>query len=270
MTYWDVPSGVVVHAGETVSLVESLAVTVLAWPAPVPALIVTKRPTHRLIGHALVMSWSVVLVCLMAYLDVPSGVVVHAGETVRMFLVLEDTVLVWPAPVPAVIVTGRPVHMLVCHDLLMSWSVVLVVFKIAYLDVPSGIVVQAGETVSVLAVLEVTVRVWPTPVPAVSATVRPAHWSVVHAWVPVLVVSWSVVLVCRMTYLDVASGVVVQAGETVRVVAVLEVTARVWPAPVPAVMLSGRPAQRLIDHDLLASTSVVLVPPLAVPVSLVA
>src|SRR5947209_153032 len=172
-------------------------------------------------------------------------------------------------PVPAVIVTGRPVHMLVCHDLLMSWSVVLV-FRIAYLDVPSGIVVQAGETVSVLAVLEVTVRVWPAPVPAVSATVCPAHWSVDHALVPVLVVSWSVVLVCRMTYLDVASGVVVQAGETVRVVAVLEVTARVWPAPVPAVMLSGRPAQRLIDHDLLASTSVVLVPPLAVPVSLVA
>src|SRR2546426_8230418 len=54
MTYWDVPSGVVVHAGETVSLVESLAVTVLAWPAPVPALIVTMRPTQRLsVGQAL-------------------------------------------------------------------------------------------------------------------------------------------------------------------------------------------------------------------------
>src|SRR2546428_1197082 len=35
-------------------------------------------------------------------------------------------------------------------------------------------------------------------------------------------------------------------------------------------MLTGRPAQRLVDHNLLASTSVVLVPPLAVPDSLVA
>src|SRR2546428_9745727 len=137
MTYLDVPSGVVVHAGETVSLVESLAVTVLAWPAPVPALIVTKRSAHRLIGHSLVMSWSVVLVCLIAYLDVPSGIVVHAGETVSVFLVLEDTVLVWPVPVPAVIVTGRPVHMLVGHDLLASWSVVLVL-RLAVLGVLVG------------------------------------------------------------------------------------------------------------------------------------
>src|SRR2546422_1865130 len=70
-----------------------------------------------------------------------------------------------------------------------------------------------------------------------------------------------------MAYLDVASGVVVQAGETVSAVAVLEDTVLAWPAPVPAVMLTGRPAHRLIFHDLVASTSVVLVPPLAVPAS---
>src|SRR5439155_22389130 len=126
---------------------------VLAWPALVPALSVTKRPTDRLFGHSLVVSWSVVLVCLIAYLDVPSGIVVHAGETVSVFLVLEDTVLVWPTPVPAVIVTGRPVHMLVCHDLVVSWSVVLVC-RLTYLDVPSGVVVQAGAAVGVLLVLD--------------------------------------------------------------------------------------------------------------------
>src|SRR5207247_10347840 len=158
----------------------------------------------------------------------------------------------------------------VFYAVLMAWRVVRLVVTMTYLDALHEALPISAETVSVLVVLEVTVRVWPAPVPAVSATVRPAHWSVVHAWVPVLVVSWSVVLVCRMTYLDVASGVVVHAGETVSVVRVLEVTVRVWPAPVPAVMLSGRPAQRLVDHFLLASTSVVLVPPLAVPDSFVA
>src|SRR2546428_619771 len=87
-------------------------------------------------------------------------------------------------PVPAVIVTGRPVHMLVCHDLLMSWSVVLV-FRIAYLDVPSGIVVQAGETVSVLAVLEVTVRVWPLAVPVSLVAVPRSSVSVPASLLPV-------------------------------------------------------------------------------------
>jgi len=220
MTYWDVPSGVVVHAGgEMVRVVVVLEDTVRDWPAPVPAVIVTRRPAQRLLVHTLVVSWSVVLVCAMTYWDVPSGVVVHAGETVSLVESLAVTVLAWPAPVPALIVTRRPTHRLIGHSLVMSWSVVLVCLM-AYLDVPSGIVVHAGETVSVFLVLEDTVLVWPTPVPAVIVTGRPVHMLICHH----LVVSWSVVLVCRMTYLDVASGVVVQAGETVRVVAVLDDT----------------------------------------------
>src|SRR5437899_1664145 len=102
-----------------------------------------------------------------------------------------------------------------------------------YSDVASGIVVHAGETVSVLAVLVDTVLVWPAPVPAVILATIPAQWLAVHALVPVLVVSWSVVLVCPMMYWDVPSGVVVHAGgEMVRVVVVLEDTVRDWPAPV--------------------------------------
>ena len=94
----------------------------------------------------------------MMYLDVPSGVVVQAGETVSVFLVLDDTVRVWPAPVPAVMLSGRPAHRLVDHDLVVSWSVVLVC-RMTYLDVASGVVVQAGETVRVVAVLDDTVLV---------------------------------------------------------------------------------------------------------------
>src|SRR2546422_6863132 len=63
------------------------------------------------------MSWSVVLVCPMTYWDVPSGIGLHAGETVSVLVVFEDTVRVWPAPGPAVIVTGRPAHRLVVHAL---------------------------------------------------------------------------------------------------------------------------------------------------------
>src|SRR2546422_881697 len=108
MTYLDVPSGVVVHAGETVSLVEALAVTVLAWPAPVPAVIVTMRPTQRLVvGQAVVMSWGVVVVPLVAALAVVAGVAS-------------------PAPVRAVILTGSPANLLVVHALVASWSVVVV------------------------------------------------------------------------------------------------------------------------------------------------
>src|SRR2546428_385979 len=129
MTYWDVPSGIGLHAGEAVGVVGVLEVTVLVWPAPVPAVIVTGRVAHRSVGHALVMSWSVVGVCLMTYLDTASsGVGLQAGETVSVVVVLEVTVLVWPAPVPAVIVTGRPTQRSVFHDLdlVVSWSVVLV------------------------------------------------------------------------------------------------------------------------------------------------
>src|SRR2546426_9384064 len=97
------------------------------------------------------MSWSVVLVCVMSYWDVPSGVVVQAGETVSVLVVLEDTVRVWPTPVPAVIATGRPIHRLAGHafafasDLVVSWSVVLVC-AMTYLDVASGVVVEDAVT----------------------------------------------------------------------------------------------------------------------------
>src|SRR5207245_7763783 len=84
MTYWDVPSGGVVHAAETVSVLMSFRDTVRDWPAPVPAVIVTRRPNHSLLVHVLVVSWSVVLVCAMTYLDVPSGVVVRADVTARV------------------------------------------------------------------------------------------------------------------------------------------------------------------------------------------
>src|SRR2546427_13060284 len=113
-----------------------------------------------------------------------------------------------------------------------------------YSDVPSGIVVHAGETVSVLTSLEDTVRVWPAPVPAVIVTTNPAHWLTVHALIPALVVSWSVVLVCPMTYWDVPSGIVVQTAETVSLVEALEVTVRDWPTPVPGAMERRRPDDR--------------------------
>src|SRR5437870_138515 len=198
MTYSDVASGVVTHAGETVSVLAVLEDTVLVWPAPVPALIVTGRPAHWLTVHALVpalvVSWRVVVVCVITYSDEPSGIGAQAGETVSVLVVFEDTVRVWPTPVPVVIVTGRPIHRLAGHafafasDLVVSWSVVLVC-AITYWDVPSGVVVHADETVSVLAVLEDTVFVWPAPVPALIMTTRPAQTLGGHAVVPDLVVS---------------------------------------------------------------------------------
>src|SRR2546425_12082805 len=99
-----------------------------------------------------------------------------------------------------------------------------------YLDEPSGFVVQADLTVSVLAVLEVTVTVWPAPVPAVMLTLWFFHWSVVHD----LVMSWSVVLVCVMTYSDEPSGVGVQAGGTVGGLVGLGGSVLGWPGPSPA------------------------------------
>src|SRR5207245_9042338 len=99
-------------------------------PSPCTAVISTSRPIHICAGHAfsiasyLVVSWSVVLVCAMTYLDVPSGVVVQADETVSVLAVLEDTVFVWPAPVPALIMTTRPAQTLGGHavvpDLVVS------------------------------------------------------------------------------------------------------------------------------------------------------
>src|SRR5438445_10557028 len=111
----------------------------------------------------------------MCYAYVSSGCVVHAGETVSVLAVLVDTVLVWPAPAPAAILTGRPAHWSTVHVLVMSCSVVAVCVM-TYSDVPSGIGSQAGETVSVSVVLDTTVRVWPAPVPALITTGRPAHW----------------------------------------------------------------------------------------------
>src|SRR5438876_56626 len=146
----------------------------------------------------------------MAYSDVASGIVVHAGETVSVLAALEDTVLVWPAPAPALILTGRPAHWLIVHVLVMSWSVVAGCVM-PYSEVPSGIVVQTADTVSVLVVLEDTVRDWPPPVPAVMVTWRLSLPFALHLFVHVLVMSWSLVLVCAMTYLDVPSGIVVHA-----------------------------------------------------------
>src|SRR5439155_738412 len=149
--------------------------------------------------HVLVVSCSVVAVCVMTYSDVPSGIGSQAGETVSVSVVLDTTVRVWPAPVPALITTGRPAHWFAVHALVLSASAVPDAVMM-YLDVPSGVVIHAGDTVSVFVVLEDTVRVWPAPVPAVILTTSPAHWLAVHALGPVLVVSWSVVLVCPMTY----------------------------------------------------------------------
>src|SRR2546422_421809 len=105
----------------------------------------TLGPFHWSVVHVLVVSLSVLLVCVMTYSDV-------------VFVVLEDTVRVWPAPVPALILTGRPTHWPAVHALALSASTLLGCVMM-YLDVPSGVVVQSGEMVSVLAVLESTVRV---------------------------------------------------------------------------------------------------------------
>src|SRR2546430_1184843 len=251
MRYSDVASGIVVHAGETVSVLAVLVDTVLVWPAPAPAAILTGRPAHWSTVHVLVMSCSVVAVCVMTYSDVPSGIGSQAGETVSVSVVLDTTVRVWPAPVPALITTGRPAHWFAVHALVLSASAVLD-SVMTYLDVPSGVVIHAGETVSVLVLLAVTVRAWPAPVPALIVTRRPAHRLIGHS----LVMSWSVVLVCLMAYLDVPSGIVVHAGETVSVFLVLEDTVLVWPTPVPAVIVTGRPVHMLICHDLVVSWSV--------------
>src|SRR5207245_9169987 len=101
MTYWDEPSGFVPQADETVSVLAVLEDTVLLWPAPVPALIVTTRVFHWSAVHALVMSWGVVLACVMRYSDVASGIVVRAGETASASGVLGDTLLLSPAAGPA-------------------------------------------------------------------------------------------------------------------------------------------------------------------------
>src|SRR3989449_8955953 len=95
----------------------------------------------------------------MSYWDVPSGVVVQAGETVSALVVLEDTVRVWPAPVPAVIVTGRPIHRLAGHafafatDLVVSWGVVLV-FAMACWAGRAGVSVEAVAVTIKKGVLE--------------------------------------------------------------------------------------------------------------------
>src|SRR5438309_336640 len=86
----------------------------------------TVRPAHSAGVHVLSRSSSVVLVCLMTYPDEPSsGVRSQAGDTVSVLSVLDNTVRVWPAPKPAVILTGRPAHWLTSHVLLLSLSVVL-------------------------------------------------------------------------------------------------------------------------------------------------
>src|SRR3989442_9415048 len=153
-----VASGVVPQVGEPVSGLAVLEDTVLVWPAPAPALIVTGRPAHWSAIHVLVRSWSVAVVCVMTYSDVRSGIGSHAGETVSVFVVLEDTVRVWPAPVPALILTGRPTHWPAVHALALSASTLLGCVMMD-LDGPTGVVGKSGEMVSVLAVLESTVRV---------------------------------------------------------------------------------------------------------------
>src|SRR5947209_20449741 len=90
MRYSDVASGIVVHAGETVSVLAVLVDTVLVWPAPAPAAILTGRPAHWSTVHVLVMSCSVVAVCVMTYSDVPSGIGSQAGETVSVSVVLRS------------------------------------------------------------------------------------------------------------------------------------------------------------------------------------
>src|SRR2546422_3502501 len=70
MTYWDEPSGFVPQADETVSVLGVLEDTFFAWPAPVPAMMLTLRPFHWSVVHVLLMSWSVLLVCVMTYSDV--------------------------------------------------------------------------------------------------------------------------------------------------------------------------------------------------------
>src|SRR3989442_14916045 len=123
----------------------------------------------------------------MTYWDVPSGIKFQAGETVSVLAVLEDTVRVWPAPAPALMLTVRPAHSFSVHVLSRSSSVVLVCMMTYPVEASSGIVVHAGETVSVFLVLEDTVRVWPAPNPALVLTRRPTHWPTFH----VVVVSWS-------------------------------------------------------------------------------
>src|SRR2546427_11681131 len=107
MWYWDVPSGVVVQPGETVSVLVVLEDTVLVWPAPVPAVMLTAAPFYRSTVHVLVMSWSVVLVCVLAWSDVPSGGVVPAAAAGSVLAGLGGAVGGWATPRPAVVRRGR-------------------------------------------------------------------------------------------------------------------------------------------------------------------
>src|SRR3989442_866390 len=78
----------------------------------------------------------------MTYSEVPSGIRFQAGETVSVVSSLDTTVLVWPAPNPETILTGRPAHWLTFHVLVVSWSVVLVwpeqVVQVAAFAVPAS------------------------------------------------------------------------------------------------------------------------------------
>src|SRR5437899_1790138 len=86
------------------------------------------------------------------------------------------------------------------------------------------------------------VRVWPAPVPPVMVSVEPTHSLGVH-WV--------------IWYVEEASGTVLQALAKVSWLSVFVITVRVWPAPVPPVIVTLQPAHWLGFQLLVVSLKMV-------------
>src|SRR5512140_165777 len=129
----------------------------------------------------------------MAYVAPGPGLVPQLVSTVSWVLVLLAINRCCPAPVPESTVTVYPTHWLSAQLLAPSTSVFPVPpltvplscggFTILYTVVLFGTVVQAGVTVSWVAVFWRMTRFCPTPVPPTRYAVQPAKAFAVQAFV---------------------------------------------------------------------------------------
>jgi hypothetical protein len=115
-------------------------------------------------------------------LEVASGVVVHADDTVSVPELDEATVRTCDAPVPAVIVRVYPANSFVApirdesvkdvdvHEVAVPLSASGGAVSV-YFEVESGVVVQAEDTVSVPALNALTLRTCTEPVPEIIVSV---------------------------------------------------------------------------------------------------
>lgn len=106
---------------------------------------------------------------MIEYVEVPSGIVVHAVLTVSVVAVLEEIVRVWPAPVPPVIVTLRTANWFVAQDLVLSMRVVEVcapfAVPVSLADDAFHCSVRPAPAAAVTSVIAANVSwtIWPAP-----------------------------------------------------------------------------------------------------------